>query len=614
MKQCLLVFPTIAAALFAAGNGSPAESPPPDIPRHYPHIRIAMLAYNGNPMGPFEDELLRRSVDLVVPHPKYLQHIHDIAPRTPQLAYTNTSNLYLEMFTDWLNFADRKGLSREAAFYHAATPKTFRGDSPSSQPVAWFWSVLRGANRLTDATRDAHSKTGRTPLGESVSIGQHDPFREINFSLTSGALGGWSAAIEYVRRVDAAGKPTEWSPLKTIMDTTSGLTQSGQLTFDPPADWKPAALGGATRLYYVRLRPLTGGGGAPVAQNILGRDYVAAGGKTSGVIPVFDAAADKNKDGYLNDAEYETRAPGKDARFLYESRIFSEGYGQMRFATNPANPAFRQWAVDYHQRLLTKNPLAGGFFMDNSEGKPQVKKGEVLENPDSFAKAYGALLKELHEAIAPRWILGNTGGGGPRADPVLQQNPAYLEEFAIRPLAHHYVQFEDLASQTAKRAKLTTPSPLAVLDSHPQKGVMTDPRMLISTLAYYYLLADPERTFLMFFGGFEPASPWTKHWTPAVAFDVGRPTGPWEKLTEGADPSNADLRYRIYQRGYTNALVMYKPLSYKKGAKNPGTSGDETATRIELPGTFRPLHADGTLGAPATSISLRNGEGAVLTR
>src|SRR5207237_4984767 len=126
----------------------------------------------------------------------------DVAPRTPQFSYTSASNRYLELFTDWLTFADRKGISRETAFYHAATPKAFRGDSASSQPVVWFWSVLRGNGRLVDATREAHSKSGRIPFGETVYIGQTDPFREINLTLASGALAGWSAAIEYVRSVD----------------------------------------------------------------------------------------------------------------------------------------------------------------------------------------------------------------------------------------------------------------------------------------------------------------------------------------------------------------------------------------------------------------------------
>ena len=45
-----------------------------------------------------------------------------------------------------------------------------------------------------------------------------------------------------------------------------------------------------------------------------------------------------------------------------------------------------------------------------------------------------------------------------------------------------------------------------------------------------------------------------------------------------------------------------------------GTLNDNTATTHQLGGTYRALNADGTLGAPITSVSLRNGEGAILIR
>ena len=57
--------------------------------------------------------------------------------------------------------------------------------------------------------------------------------------------------------------------------------------------------------------------------------------------------------------------PGMDARFAYESRLFYPAYGQMRFATNPANGGFRNWAVDYARRFLTAHPGADGLFLDN---------------------------------------------------------------------------------------------------------------------------------------------------------------------------------------------------------------------------------------------------------
>jgi hypothetical protein len=629
--------PRLSASTPVAASGDPATTEVvttsgvvigrPVIPRHYSHIRIAMLAYAGNPMGPLEDQLLKESVDLVIPSDRYLEHIHSVAPSTPQLVYVNTSSLYLDLLTDWLTYADRKGYSREAAFFHAAQPKPFRGDSPSSQPVTWFWSVYRGppsvsppntggryrGGWLTGAAR-GKSGTVRFPsAGEALYLGYPDPFREINLNLASGARAGWSMVMEYPSAVDGNARPTSWTKLQTITDATSGLTQSGQITFDPPADWKTASIGDPKRLFYLRFRT-TAGGEAPVATTILGRDYVGANGQTAGTIPVFDDKADANHDGYLDDAEYAHRAPGKNARFIYESRMVTENYGQMRYGTNVANPQYREWAVNYCSRDMRRFPHAAGFFMDNSEGKAPVEPKDVREPVASYAVDYGALLNRISKAIAPRWLLANTAGGQLRADPVIRQNPFYFEEFAIRPFSHHYGYFEDLAETMARRAALTSPPPLAVIDSHPQYGSPTDPRMQLATLAYYYLLADPEWTFLMFNGGFEPASSWTRHWCPAAAYDIGQPKEKWCVFASGSDPANPTLAFKVYQRAFTNALVLHKPLSYARAAKAPASTDDETATKHELPGTYRPLRADGALGEPTTTISLRNGEGAILVR
>src|SRR5208283_2833461 len=126
--------------------------------------------------------------------------------------------------------------------------------------------------------------------------------------------------------------PTGWSTVTTDTDSTGGLSQSGQLTFDPPANWKMASVAGSALMYYVRFRTVQSGT-APVASTILGDDYVNANGTDSGVIPAFDMSADVNHTGYLTDAEYAKRAPGMNARFLYQSRAFYGSYGQMRFAT-----------------------------------------------------------------------------------------------------------------------------------------------------------------------------------------------------------------------------------------------------------------------------------------
>jgi hypothetical protein len=268
--------------------------------------------------------------------------------------------------------------------------------------------------------------------------------------------------------------------------------------------------------------------------------------------------------------------------------------------------------VDYHLRLLDSQPLADGVFMDNSDGSAPFKEGVVVEPVAPYASDYGAMVNAIARAAAPRWVIANMGGGGGTADEVIRRNPAYFEEFGIRPLAHNYLQFETLAEVIAHRAALRSPAPYAVLDSLPTGGSPTDPRTQLATLAYYYLLADPVSTFLDFYGGHEPSTSWSRHWAPAAAYDVGQPLDAWSVFATGSDPADATLTYRVYARSYSNALVLYKPLSY--GGGNAGSLNDTTATTHALNGSYRLLQADGTLGRSVTSVTLRNGEGAILIK
>ncbi|MFL5328440.1 MAG: hypothetical protein ACJ8C4_05955 [Gemmataceae bacterium] len=584
---------------------APAPAPTePTIPSHYSHIRIAQLAYSGTPMTSFETGLLQNSVDLVIPNPTFLGPIENISPNTPQLIYTNTSNLYENLFTDWLSYADAKGLDREAAFYHVSQATNFSGSSPSSIPVNWLWSVTNGATDYTGASRS--STTNDVPLGGSVGssiyFGYPDKFRELNFNISTPAGNGWSGILEF-------SQGDNWYPFTTITNTTANFTQSGQITFDPPQSWKPTAVAGATRYYYVRLRTVTAGQ-APIFSTVLGRDYVNANGNSAGVIPVFDTAADTNGDGYLSNAEYANRASGKDARFRYESRLFYPNYGQMRFATNPASAGIKAWAADWHMRMLRSNPLADGFFVDNSDGRAPLGGAITVESAANYSSDFAQMLKTVSTAIAPHWLMANTSGGNTSTDAVVQAVPASYEEFALRPMSATWSRFNDLAALVQSRLAASN-SPFLVLDTHPQGGDPTDPRTQLGALAYYYLLADPVRTFVDFFGGYEPATSWTRHWVPAAAFNVGQPTAGWTEWATGNDPSNTGLTYKVFGRTYSNALVLYKPLSYKAGT-GTGILADNTATTHALSRNYRLLKADGTLGPIVTSVTLRNGEGAIL--
>jgi hypothetical protein len=601
---------------------SPTPSPRPapglpDVPRNLSWIRLANLAYYGTPLGSTEIGLLRDKIDLVIPNVQYLDDIAKVSPNTPQLVYTNVSNMYLGMYTDWLAYADKLGVSREAAFYHATRPIASSGASASSVPVNQFWGVYRGTDgswtNLTGQAKSASAAPFSFPAsGQSLAAGYTEKFREINVSLVSAAAGSWAATLEYVSAVDAQGRPTRWSTLHLNADQTAGLRHSGRITFDPPKDWVAASVDGSARLFYVRFRT-TSGGTAPVALTILGRDYTNSKGRNSGTIPAFDDSADKDHDGYLNDAEYAKRRPGFDARFVYETRVFYPQYGPNRFATNVSNPAFRNWVVNYHLRLAKATPQAAGFFVDNSVGKVAIDPSTIAESMAGYSADYGSLLGSMNGALAPKWLIANTAGGGPSAEPVIKAGVSYLEEFALRPLSANYVQFEDLAATIASRRQLSGGKSYEILDSLPTQGVdATNPRMMMSTLAMYYLLADPNLSFLMINGGNEPASSWSRHFTPAINYNVGKPLGNWGVFATGQDPTNSGLDFKVYSRQYQNALVLYKPVSYTRGAS--GKITDDTATTMALGGVYRELRPDGTLGATETRVSLRNGEGKILVR
>jgi hypothetical protein len=590
----------------------------PVVPRNFNHIRVAVLAYYGSPVSnDYEQSLIRNGMDVVVPNLNLVDEVAAANSKTPQLVYTNVSNVYLGLLTDWLAYADRMGYNRESIFYHVNKATTFFGMSASAVSVNHFWGGQRGSDEKgwTDVTLDLRRPATPTALGgagESFAIGYTERFREINFDWAKPAGAGWNAALQYVSAVDANGRPTKWSPLTTIQDTTKGLQQNGRVTFDPPKDWVTATINGSARLYYVRYQTVSGSGSsAPSANMITGRDYTNHDLK-QGTIPAFDYTADKDRDGYLNDAEYAQRKDGFDARFEYESRITYPYYGPNRYATNPAAKELTAWTIDYHKRFLAANPKLSGFFVDNSTGRLPVDRAGLVETIDDYGVDYGKVLGALNRALGPKWLLSNTAGGQKSVEQQIREGVSYMEEFALRPMAAHHVQFDDLVTLSKFRRQMSGGKGFEILDSLSVGGDLMSDRMKLATLAYYYAVADPDISILMMNGGNEPASEWRRHWTDAITYDVGRPLGDSSVFAQGTDPANRSLIYKVFQRRYQNALVLYKPLSYIKGTT--GTTADNTATTHNLDGYYRPLRNDGTLGSAVNQITLRNGEGAILVK
>jgi hypothetical protein len=607
----------VTASSVSVTTANRAALPAPTIPQHYSWIRVAELAYSAGQIESFAQHLLANSVDVVITDNAGIEPlVHAASPNTTQLLYTNLSTLYGGLLNDWLHYARVNGYSPEDAFYHVTQATPYAGTSPSSPPVNQFWAVYRTGSAPADRTVAA---TGKAPgqltmfgsaVGDALYLGYPEPFREIDLSLTLLPSSGWASQLEYPTAVDANGNPTAWAQLPKLGDETNGArTGSGRIWFDPPANWKPVSINGSAPMYFVRFRT-TASGTPPVARSILGADYTGAGRGDTGVIPAFDFSADLDHDGYLNDAEYARRKPGMNARFLYQSRALYADYGEMRFATDPSNSVFRAWAANYLQRLVQGQPATVGVLIDNSLGTPSLVVGNGLhESTATYQQDYVSLLNALTYHIGPRPLMANTNN-----DAVIAKITGAYEEFSFGALSGTWQGFDGVAARVASQLALGTPSPYLILDSLPTGGSPTDPRTQLATLAYYYLLASPTRTFINFFGGTETSTGWSRHWVQAATYNVGQPLGSWSLLASGADAESPDKTYHIYQRAYSNALVLYKPRSINTITGAPGTLDGATDTTLTLNGTYRLLLVDGTLGAPVTSVTLRNGEGVILVK
>ena len=257
--------------------------------------------------------------------------------------------------------------------------------------------------------------------------------------------------------------------------------------------------------------------------------------------------------------------------------------------------------------------MADGLFLDNSGGKLPFAGTPVKESVVSFTDDFAAMVDAVTRRVSPKWTVSNTSGSAVEGDGVAAASSAAFEEFALRPNDASWASVEDVAALVKERLAADSPSPYLILDSHPGAKPTTDPRTRMGVLSYYYLVGDPNKTFLMFFGGNSPAAPWQDVFTPAATVDVGQPAGAMRVWATGTDPANASLTYKVYGRDYGNALVLFKPVSYALG-KGTGTGDDATATTHQLNGNYRVLNADGTLGPVVTSVTLRNGEGAVLMK
>lgn len=153
-------------------------------------------------------------------------------------------------------------------------------------------------------------------------------------------------------------------------------------------------------------------------------------------------------------------------------------------------------------------------------------------------------------------------------------------------------------------------------------GTAGTDRGKILTLGLYYLVHH-KNTYYMYESAGHSHPTHMQNWAynPAVDYNIGNPiynpagvpdyagkTGTLEHFTfaTGPDPYNPSLTYRVLGRQFSRALVLVKLLP-------EGSVDDSRSNTVHALGrTYRPLLANGTLGAPVTQAVIRNNEALIL--
>ena len=259
------------------------------LPQHQPHMRTYLRAYGTSVQDTFANTLTANYVDMLDDHPNWYAAQNTADPQTIRLYYVNVSNFYDRLILDYCDYCDRNSLDPETGFYHTTgVTQAVAGNGTSAWIPRNFINILVGPEGGSyTQTGTTGTFPGATTANNSIYLGYFDRWREINLVLSTFSAGGYAGVWEYPNARSLSGlvySPTSWAALTLANDGTSGLTASGQITFDPPSDWvrcSPPGAGGMNtnmaapgNLYYVRFR-CTHTGTTPVASSILARDYAS---------------------------------------------------------------------------------------------------------------------------------------------------------------------------------------------------------------------------------------------------------------------------------------------------------------------------------------------------
>ncbi len=311
-----------------------------------------------------------------------------------------------------------------------------------------------------------------------------------------------------------------------------------------------------------------------------------------------------------------------------ENRLETRIWTSNRWMFNPMDACWRRYQLEL-VRALKQQGADGVFYDEYGTGTmgPASRSLELGNDPAAYHRAITEVLRaERREMGDDFLIMLNTAEYVSPADATMIDvaGGAHLELF--NDLLHG-----DMASrwsfiearlnagaviEMVGRKNWRYPLPGSVTpgnyrdafrDGFPAPGMY---RQKMGELVSYYMVRPVDPSNLYFDTNNDNwQQPPTAHWLEAQTVDVGDPT---ERRRQVVDTRGSDgQRVRIYQRMYTNALMLARPSA---DWEDRGF-GDESGYTYTLPaGDWHLLHHDGSTGPAIRSIVLRKGEGAILMK
>ncbi|MEP7066717.1 MAG: Ig-like domain-containing protein [Gemmatimonadota bacterium] len=333
--------------------------------------------------------------------------------------------------------------------------------------------------------------------------------------------------------------------------------------------------------------------------------------------------------GYYSDmvAWFKAHSMNVETAFLHAAgarrdsagRAVATIWGSRRWMINPADAGALQYQMDRYSRIVANE---GGAFVDEaSSGDMLTRISNTIEYPTSatFTAPQSAAFAAVKRAMGGKVLMINTAEYRTDFDRAnaLAAGSVHMEMInnPLTPdMPGRWQWIESLTSSGVLVDMVTlysTASANNMAATFPKGNYATSAqRMKMWELASYYMAVSstPDNLALQLENSW--SVPYSSVWLKAQEANVGHPVAARVLSSRGTDPLGQT--YEVYTREMDRALVIARV--------NQGWGShsylDASAVRIPLPTTdvWLPLLADGTLGAPVTSVSLRNVEAMVLVK